>query len=320
MTAHLLRRVPFVPWVLICLLFVVVIFAPMSGQTRAIDTLHDFAHAPIFGCVALLLLQALRAGQQSGSSGIIRQYVTALVVAVLLGALSELAQIPAGRDASWLDLRSDLLGAAGFLGVFAVIDPRLQRSRLRFFAGLAGIALLLLHSLSLLQASGAYVHRARIFPELATFGADRDLYFMSPQWADIAPANIPLPWASRAGEQAVHVRFYEGSWPGFHLAELSPDWTGCQRLVLDLINPTDQPLALEVRVNDIHHNNDYEDRFNRTFVVSPQSRSVVTIAIRDIEAAPRARPMDMRHIADMILFRSAGSTAGEMYVAALRLE
>ena len=39
---------------------VVVVFAPVPGDTRLLDTLHDAAHGPIFGSIALLVLLWLR--------------------------------------------------------------------------------------------------------------------------------------------------------------------------------------------------------------------------------------------------------------------
>ena len=46
------------------ILLVAVVFAPVPGHKVWISRLHDFAHGPIFGCVAVLLLIALRRTRQ----------------------------------------------------------------------------------------------------------------------------------------------------------------------------------------------------------------------------------------------------------------
>ncbi|MGH8188110.1 MAG: hypothetical protein ACREUC_16240, partial [Steroidobacteraceae bacterium] len=56
------------------ILLVAVVFAPVPGNTRWITTLHDTAHAPIFGCLAVLSLFLVRSRQGLRSASIPRQY------------------------------------------------------------------------------------------------------------------------------------------------------------------------------------------------------------------------------------------------------
>jgi len=305
--------------VIIGILLAAVVFAPVPGRTLGIRTLHDFAHGPIFGCVAVLLLLCIRGDERLQMLRPSMQYLLAFATAVVLGGLTELAQIPVARDASWFDLRSDALGAAAFLGIAAAIDGRLHRP-VRALAVLSGVVLLGIHSTPLATATGEYLRRERAFPVLLDFSQQLDAYFLKPQWARIELQAMPSAWARQPGESALRLEFAAGPWPGIDVAEPEPDWRGYKSLVLDVTNTSDADLAFVLRVHDVHHNYELDDRFNRTLTVPPRTRSVLRVPIADIETAPRGRSMDMTQIADLMLFRAKSATAPEMWISRIWLE
>lgn len=306
--------------VLIGILLAAVVFAPVQGHTRGFRTLHDFAHAPIFGCIALLALFAFGSHRRLGRLPPWAQYLSAFCIAVTLGALTEIAQIPVGRDASWMDLRSDVLGAGGFLGLYALFDTRLRRAGVRVIGALAGVSLLAIHSMPLAAAVNAYLHREQAFPVLADFTQRIDTFFITPHWATVDLRPLPQQWARRPGELAMRVSFAAGRWPGVDFAEPQPDWSGYRTLAIDITNPVGDELILGFRVHDVHHDQRYADRFNRTLRVPPLTRTVLRIPIADIRSGPLTRAMDLQRIADYLMFRSSESVVGEMYVAGVWLE
>jgi VanZ family protein len=138
-----MKRVHVIALTLIAILLVAVVFAPVPGDTRWIRTLHNSAHAPIFGCVSLLVLLVSRSQPRLQALGWLGQYALALAAALALGMLTELLQIPAGRDASFEDALHDTIGALAFLGIFAAIDTRIssvpQNMPIRFAAAIVGL-------------------------------------------------------------------------------------------------------------------------------------------------------------------------------------
>lgn len=102
----------------------IVVLAPVPGRGEWLKVLQDFGHAPAFGCVALVALLWFRTTPLSARG----QYLGAWGLTVLLGMATEAAQFVVARDPSWLDLRSDAIGAAALLGVVAACDSRLRRS------------------------------------------------------------------------------------------------------------------------------------------------------------------------------------------------
>src|SRR5262245_41348432 len=264
---------------------VTVVFAPVPGHRRWIGAVHNAAHAPIFGCIAVLLLVVIREHAQLTLLTVKRQYLLAFGAAALLGIATELAQIPTGRDASTGDALNDMLGAIAFLAVFSAVDPRARGARtLRALAIVAAVLILAIPAAPVVRAGIKYQQRDHRFPALAEFSHGYDRFFIMQQWSVFEAAQLPRPWAADAGEVAMHVRFLAGPYPGMEFIEPSPDWSGYSTLALDVTNPTSQPLQLLLRVHDDAHDNQLDDRFNRLLNVPPSTRTVLRIALSEIRS------------------------------------
>ncbi|HEY6643505.1 VanZ family protein [Povalibacter sp.] len=290
---------------------------PIPRRGQWLMVLQDFGHAPAFGCIAVAILAWLRASRPTSTVG--QQYSIAFILTVVLGAATELAQFLVARDPSWYDLRSDIFGAAAFLGVAAAVDLRL-RATLRAMWGVVALAVLTVHALPTIQMLRAYQHRTAAFPTLASFAEAIDLYFVQPQWSDIDLVSLPARYADHPGETALHVRLLPGDWPGVDFFEPAPDWRHFRTLALEIVNPTDAMLSLMLRTHDVHHNNEHSDRFNHTFDVPPQTRTTLRVSLVDIETAPRGRTMDTRRMADFLIFGKSDSAGAEFYLVSVRLD
>lgn len=297
-----------------------VVFAPFPGHTRLFKALHDSAHAPVFGVIAVLVLTWLRSHRDFSAWRPARQYAVALIVATCLGAATELLQIPAGRDASLHDVRNDLLGAVAFLAVYAAFasspDRRLPRSLLLVIA----FASIGFATYPVFRAALQQVRREAQFPVVADFVRRMDRFFIGTQSSSVERAPLPAPWCAVEGEQALRVVFHEHSWPGLDFYELSPDWSGYSTLLIDLTNPTDVPLNLVVRVHDRAHTKQVEDRYNELYEIPARTRDVLRIPLAKVRQAPAGREMHMDEIEGLIIFRAEGSQAEEMYLTKVWLE
>jgi VanZ family protein len=302
------------------ILLAAVVFSPDPGVSRASTAVHDFAHAPIFGCIALSILSWLRSQPAMQSWSVPKQYAVAFVTAVLLGLATEIAQKYAGRDSSWIDLRSDALGAAAFCGLFTMLDRRIDSSTVRAIGVLIAIALLTWHSVPAVQVTLAYVHRSQDFPSLIDARDARSDRFASPFRSHSEYRQLPTIFAKAENERALWLRFGAQEWVGLDLDEPYPDWSNYRTLKLDLTNPNDSPLRLIIRVHDRTHNWHFDDRFNRGFTLAPRTRTTYSIALADIERAPLARRLDLQHIANVQLFTSGTNAEREVYVSRIWLE
>jgi hypothetical protein len=319
------KRAHWIALLVIGILLAAVVFAPVPGDTRWIRTLHNSAHAPIFGCVSLLTLIILRGHPRFASVGLGRQYALALSTALFLGILTELLQIPAGRDSSVEDALHDIVGAVALLGIFASFDSRVRASThsaaVRLAAAMIGTVALVIAVAPVTRAAIKYQLRDKRFPVLADFTERYDRYFILQQSAEFSPAPLPAPWASKAGEEAMHVELLDGPYPGLDFIELLPDWSAYSTLVVDLTNPTPLPLQLVLRVHDAAHNDQPSDRFSRRFELAPRTRQIIRIPLQDVAAGPRTRQLDLRNVAGMIIYRTdASPRAHELYFSRAWLE
>lgn len=303
------------------LLLAAVVFAPSGGDALWIRALHNFAHVPIFGAIALTALFGLRGVPALVSRPPVQQYALAFAVAAFFGGATELAQVPSGRDASWGDLCNDLLGAAAFLALYAAFDRAAgqRRAAARAIHFIAGALVLAYAASPLASTAVAYTHRANSFPAIADFTQDVGEGFISTRFTSIDVEPIPEPWAS-GSQRALRIDFYPGSWPGIDFTEPPPNWLGYRTLQVEVINPTSAELVFTIRIDDRQHNGREVDRFNRSFEVAPATRAIFPIPLQDIASAPRDRRFDLTQVKRIILFRSKTSSAERMYLVGMRLE
>jgi hypothetical protein len=320
-----MKRVYAIASTLVLILLAAVVFAPVPGDTRWLRMLHNSAHAPIFGCVALLALIVIRVHPRLESWRLGRQYLLALASAFFLGAGTELLQILAGRDASMDDAIHDALGALAFLGAFALFDSRVRAlpraQAIRFVSAMVAVASLGISAAPATRAAIKYQQREQRFPVIADFSQRYDRYFILQKSAEFSPARLPAPWANSPDESAMRVRLLDGPYPGMDFIELLPDWSGYSTLAVDLTNPTPRTLHLVLRVHDALHTGQMADRFNRRIDLQAGTRAVIRIPLQEIAAGPQTRTLDLRQVAGLIIFRRDDSPpAGEIYLSRVWLE
>lgn len=299
-------------FVAVTLLVTSVLFSPSWGNWLWLRTLHDFAHGPVFGLIAVVLLMAQR---QLGRGDTRQQYVVAMLISVILGGGTELIQWITGRDPSWRDFGADILGIATFVASYAAFDARLKGLRRGLMAlATIGIAAMLW---PLAITAHAYYERAAAFPLIFDLNRGLGMYFITTRQVQIGVERLPAPWSQ---ESALLVEFLPGKWQGIELREPPPDWRGYDHLLVDLVNPSSELLRVVVRVDDEQHNLRFADRYNGNFDVAAHSRSSLRIPIDAIRTAPKDRDLDLARIARVVVFRREDSQAPAMFVSRMKLE
>lgn len=298
------------------------LFVRVPGHGLWYDVTLNASHGPIFAVVAALLVCMHPQDARSGGT----PYVNAFFVAIGLGILIEILQTLAHRPGSPLDVMTDAAGAAAGLGLWALVERRRVRSpQPRAVAGAWWPIALALAGTTLvawppLQAARAYAHRAAEFPILVQFQSPRDLTFVTADGVGLGIVALPAPWAQAAGERALRLGFDAGHAPAVQVIEPSPDWRGYSVVAADLTNPGDDEVRLTFRILDAHHDWTHEDRLNLPLVLAPRTRTTVRVALSEVQAAPASRPMDLGHIANVMLFGRPAGRPGEIYVSRLWLE
>ena len=306
-------------------LIALVLGVSLPSWPKIFGVMNNFAHAPVFGMFTLVVLRLIRT-RRSSATARAGDYGIAFVVAIGVGGLVEIAQGFLDRDSSLEDANTDALGDGCALGIAAAFDHQLWRDKIRLAGRVAAAAVGLCCGLWALlpvgQAVIAYAERAAAFPVIARFSSPRDLYFIGSGTARLSLQPLPARWARPGDDLSLRIDFAAPVWPGVSHDEPEPDWRGFSALVLDVTNPDQIPLQLTVRVHDAEHDQRYEDRFNRAFEVMPANRVVLRIPMPDILTGPVGRPLDLAHVAGIVVFESSGaaSVGRHFYLTRIWLE
>lgn len=295
-----------------------VILAPDPGRTlRSSVALHDFGHVPAFALVAVCLLVLLPRRRGASGSRVARRGLGVVAATTLLGVLVELVQgLFPGAKPSPADVLADAGGACIAALVSASIVPGttiMRRAALRAVAVIVVAVFFSPVALALLDEARA----RRAFPVLADFTSASQLSrFDDTAWSRISLAKNPRPTGELAPALRLHLG--PGVYPGMSLDYFPRDWRGWRALALEIVNPASDSLALHLRIDDLRHDESYEDRFNDVLQLPP-GRTVIEIPLASVESAPRGRKLDLGAVRSVELFALNLRAPRELLVEDIRL-
>ena len=304
-------------------LLALALFVSPPSHPKILSVINNFAHGPVFGALAIVLLAPMR---KRFASRLWLAYAGAFIVTAVAGLTLEGVQIFTRRDASLADALTDAVGAGCFLSFAAYLDRSIwlagRLSRRRYLALLAGGLQLLVLLIPLGEALLAYSVRMNRFPTVMQFSSSLDMYFVELRDCEAA---IVAPMTDRSAygpDRVLRIRFLGKDWPGINNFEPSPDWRRFKRLRIDLTNPGDGAFSLGLRIQDIGHGQEYDDRFNRQFTIGGGTRQVLDVSLEEVASAPAGRRLDLSRIGGMVLFRQSPRTtqASEVILTRVWLE
>jgi hypothetical protein len=310
--------------VLLVGLLLFMVFGEVPDTTRFWEDVYHAGHVPLFGMVAVSILGLFQSyGASLDLSG---PWWLAFTLAVSLGGITEILQLfQPGRDASFWHFLRDVAGAGSFLLVGATVRWKDRfagpiRSAARRRVAWAAAALMVgLAGLNLAATIAAYGERDLAYPTLfAPDGPWWERQFVETHDSVLTPGARPAHLAIPSDEPLARLDLEPGRYPGIVFDEPYPDWRGARTLILTFVSDLDRPIRLTIRVDDAHHDNRYDDRFNRGLVVRPGFNRIA-IPLDDIRRAPDRREMDMRHIRHVILFGYRLTDPTRVYLGPLRL-
>ena len=297
----------------ILVLLLVIHLATPSRSGLWLQTFYDSMHVLVFGVIAVCTLFATPLHWSRR-----KRLLTVFVTVFVLSTLSEIAQIPTGRDASFNDLLADWFGAAGFIAVAIVFSTSISvpKGRGRYLI-ILGIALIVWPLLPLAKVSAAYLERGQLLPELTSFDSRfGDMFFY------VQNAEFRKIRRSASASSSAEVSLGDGPWPGIIFHDVWPNWELYSALVVEIENPEAESLLVNVRVHDRAHklgDQPHGDRFNISYELQ-QGRHTLRVPLEEIRNAPRDRQMDLSQIEGIVVFCSAGHTGRKFQLVKIRLE
>jgi len=304
---------------LLCALSVVALvfalqLAPTPGNTAVWQEVFDAGHVPLFGVLAWIILWLSRGLFRDGTRRRNR-YLAVFAVSAALGVASESLQVFFPRNADPFDMLRNLLGAGAFLMIAASLDGETRhKSWLRY-----GAVALLVASFAPLASLGIdFARRNAEFPVLYDFGSRRHAAFVRTMEAELDRVAPPADWDAAPGRRVARVVFLRGLYPGLRMGYPFPDWTGFDRLVLDVYSEEPVSRTLYFRINDEGHGGAYKDRFNRRLTILPGANRI-EFPLSEIRDSPESRQMDLSRIVRMALYGHRPEERFTLYFSTLRL-
>ena len=283
----------------LAIVFLLLNIVSIPTNTLLGEEIENLGHVPLFGVLSIAILTLSRAWLGKRIKRPLIHYAVAFVVTSGLGALTEFIQFFEARDADFSDLARDVVGAATFLGIYLTFDVHTRylwssaRSRLKalvravFVLALAGMAI------PLTLWIGAYIHRDNTFPVLFSADSFWSRKFLEIQDAKLSVVSAPAGWTGEASKPVARLILEPAQYPGITLREPFPDWLGYHTLIISLYSPVDTTISLGLRIDDVHHNFDYRDRYTEKISIASGANSLL-IPLDRIRMAPQDRETDTR--------------------------
>lgn len=280
------------PAVAAALVLLVLLILPLPDTGRIGEALLDLLHGPAFALLGFLGCEAVRS-RRHGSTVLAVVTVSLLVSAFGIGA--EYAQTLVDRHASWHDAAANGLGAAA--GALWSLGRSSPDRPARFGLILASLLLLTVAAWGPVGILIDSYRQSREMPMLASFEHELELS----RWSVREGRMHRVQEHATAGAWSLRLELDRGRYPGAALRCPPTDWSLYSELVFDLRVDEGAELDLIVKVEDVEHSGERDDRFEQRIRLGPGRRRVV-IPLAEIEAGPRSRRLDLRHVAFVQLF------------------
>jgi hypothetical protein len=284
------------------------------GGTSRLSLLADLfnaGHVVLMGAFSLVMLglsSDVLGGRISNRLG---HYLVAFSATVLVGGLSELAQIPGPRNADALDVARDAAGAFCFLSIHAIRDKLLEVSWKRWGRWTRPVVIAIVVAVLGVSWSPAlawvmaYYHRGAIFPVLNTFDSRFEGLFWTTRNASLERTMPPPDWPDADGLVG-SVFFRPSNRSGFAINKVYPNWSGYESLQLSAYLASDIPTTFIVQIEDSHYRGANDDRL--TFATEVQlGANVVVVPLQNATYLPSGRSLDLERI-ERVYFLTGDTT------------
>jgi len=294
----------------------VAIWAPDPDRyQRSWVTLHDFLHVPGFAFIVGALLIGFDVPDEESRARRFGRLLGICFVAAVIGGGVELAQGVVGGSADSWDVVRDG-GGIVVAALWSVAQWRGQRASTRWLLRCVALAIAVGFFTPTLEAITDEMRARRQFPVLADFGARSELTRFT--WSESSSAVLEQADPIDGSRMILHLFLLPGKYPGLSFEFFPRDWRGWGYFVLVCTNPGKELLPLTIRINDIEHNQEYDDRYNQTFMLTP-GVNAIRIPLADVESAPQTRKLDLGHVALVVAFAYELREPRELLIRQFRL-
>lgn len=265
----------------------------------------DALHMPLFAAITLVTFYLLLGKDW--------RYLFGLLLPAAFGGAVELIQPYTGRSASFTDLVNGMIGVlTGGIAVYLYENRRSLFSALIFIPlSLAFFSLLLIPAYKVLLA---FDWQDNNFPYLAGFESPDEIRLWRPNTDDDGRLSSiqTSQKQSFSGNFSLHIVTGARDFGGVVYNARDMNWSPFQELSLGVFNPG-EAMRIAIRIDDDQDCRKIENRFNRSFILSP-GWNIVRIPIDDIKNGPAVRQLNIGKIRQLIVFTGSGHKSRDFYI------
>lgn len=286
--------------------------------------IQNVGHIFVFGLLSIIILKLLNSILDLNKTVPPYNYLYSLILALLLGIITEVLQIPGPRDADPMDVLRDLIGIVVFLAIFMAADKRLIKKAAWFNNKrrqllVIGAAVILAVSLAPAAIKGyAIMYKIREFPTLCDFDSRWDELFIQTHKLNFKRVRLPSEMHSYTESYVGFISPKPSKYSSLELVDAKRNWTGFDTVSFVIYSDMGKDIPLNLRINDEAHNNMYNDRFNQQLIIK-KGINKFNISTDAIENAPRSRLMNMKQIESIIIFFYDYKDSCALYVDDIKL-
>jgi VanZ family protein len=283
-----------------------------KSDSRIYNESLSFGHLLLFGMVALVALKILNQGYRLCRDK--NLFIRAWVTSSSLGVLTECIQafIPY-RHFRVGDILTDALGAAVFLTLAYSFRKEVSHKNIALMRT-GAMVLILLRAYPIFVSTVDTGNMERDFPLLSSFESPLEMS----RWSGKDSVSKRLKFHATHGEYSLKVTLLPGVYPGVSQDYLPHDWRGYRYLSFDVYLDGSLPIDISLRINDRTHNENYNDRFHKSFTLEPGHNHLI-IDLAEVRKAPQGREMSMADITVFCIFSYKLKETRTFYLDNIRL-
>lgn len=309
--------------VLFIILFVC--FFDLPGNTLFGRTLSNFGHFPLFGILYLIILLLLKANITTKEITWYSLYIWAAIITTLLGGITEFIQIFSERDADLVDFARDVAGVVFMMCCCVLRNPGSKQNigfwilKTRVVIASIALAVLMVCSYPVVLMGATYFSRNKSFPVIFNFDSAWESYFYRTKGALITVVDRPEEWPGLDNDMVGQIIYDVVPYPTFSMKEPCRDWSKYKSLNFEIFSMNDTTIELAIRIDDVHHNNDFNDRFNTKCLVD-SGFNEFQISLNHISQSPANRELDISSITAIMYFLVEPQSRCTIYIDNIGLE
>ncbi len=310
------------PLIILCISAVVcltlLLFITLPTTRLAWSSVQNVGHFFLFAALAVIYSAQV---EKMLHWNFLPKATLIVIVLTFIGALAELLQLylPA-RNASIDDMWRNLAGILTGLICYASYRYRTKlHPALLIINLLAAVSISLWVSKPTIKLVG-YIALKSPLPAVLHFNDPFIDSMISTTGGAVTTLENLKPDTGNTAEQSLRMDFAKQLYSGVIFHEPGSQWTQYTNLALHIFNPNKETVDLAIRIHDAQHDNNYEDRFNTTFNISPGLNELLIPIekILSLGGNSKKRLMDMQNIKELQLF-SNSKKSFTLYVKGIEL-